>query len=59
MKNGVIFGAQMPHKNERVEVEFQILEVSRDARPVTNEEFLHITRAKIAEVELKLREIDE
>jgi hypothetical protein len=49
----------MPHKNERLELEMQILKYRDLLSRVSDEEFLKRARAKIAELEQKLREIDE
>jgi hypothetical protein len=49
----------MPSKNERVELEMQILRYRQFARRATDEEFLKCINEHIAELELKLREIDE
>lgn len=49
----------MPHKNERVELEMQILKYRGLLATVGNEEFHGRAKAKIAELEQKLREIHE
>ncbi len=49
----------MPHSNERVELEMQIMKYRRLLERVTNEEFARRAREKIADLEQKLREIDE
>ena len=49
----------MPSKNERVELEMQIMRYRQFASRTTDEEFLKRINAHIAEMELKLREIDE
>jgi hypothetical protein len=49
----------MPHKNERVELEMRILKYRDLLSRVADEEFLKRAKAKIAELEKKLREIDE
>jgi hypothetical protein len=48
-----------PSKNERVELAMQILKYRDLLGRVGNEEFLRRAKAKIAELEQKLREIDE
>jgi hypothetical protein len=49
----------MPHKNERVELEAQIMKYRQLLSRVTDTEFLRRANEKIAELEQKLREIDE
>jgi hypothetical protein len=50
---------RMAHKNERVELEMQILKYRDLVSRIMDEEFQKRAKAKIAELELKLREIDE
>ena len=52
-------GIHVRKRNERVELEMRILRYRELARRVTDEEFAEKSRAKIAELERKLREIDE
>ena len=49
----------MPHKNERVELEMKILKARQLARGVTDEATQERLEALAAELEQKLREIDE
>jgi hypothetical protein len=49
----------MPHKNERVELEMEIMRYRQLGRRITDDEFLKQLREQIAELERKLREIDE
>jgi len=49
----------MPHKNERVEIEMQIMKYRELTGRIADEQFLRRAREKIAELERKLREIDE
>ena len=49
----------MPSKNERVEVEMQVMKYRRLARQVPDVEFVRRVNEKIAELEQQLREIDE
>ena len=49
----------MPHENERVEFEMQIMNYRDLLGRVGNEDFHERTRTKIAELEQKLRKIDE
>ena len=49
----------MPHKNERVELEMQIMKYRQLLTRITDDEFLKRAKDKIAELEDKLREIDE
>jgi hypothetical protein len=49
----------MPHKNERVALEMQIMKYRQLAARITNDEFLKCAEEKIAELQRKLREIDE
>ena len=49
----------MPSKNERVELAIKIMRYRELSRRTADEEFLCPIRAKIAELEQKLREIDE
>jgi hypothetical protein len=51
--------AAMPSKNERVELEMQIMKYRRWASRITDEEFLKRLAKQIAELEKKSREIDE
>jgi hypothetical protein len=48
-----------PSNNERVELEMQIMKYRALLGRVGNEEFHERAKAKIAELEQKLREIDE
>lgn len=49
----------MPHQNERVELEMKIIRYRQMASRTADEEFLRRVREQIAELEGKLREIDE
>jgi hypothetical protein len=49
----------MPSKNERVELEMKILKFRQWVTRITDEEFQKQIRERIAELEQKLREIDE
>jgi hypothetical protein len=49
----------MPSKNERVELEMKIMKYRQLARRVTDEELLKRFAEQIADLEQKLREIDE
>jgi hypothetical protein len=49
----------MSHKNERVELEMKIMRYRQLGRRITDEEFQKRAREQIAELEQKLREIDE
>jgi hypothetical protein len=49
----------MPHPNERVELEMKIMRYRQLGRRITDEEFQNRLREQIAELEQKLREIDE
>jgi hypothetical protein len=49
----------MPSKNERVELEMKIIRCRQLMRRVTDDEFLKRLREQVAELEQKLREIDE
>ena len=49
----------MSHKNERVELEMEIMRYRQLGRRITDDEFLKRLREQIAELERKLREIDE
>jgi hypothetical protein len=49
----------MPSKNERVELEMKIMKARQWTRRVADEDFLKRLRDQIAELEKKLREIDE
>ena len=49
----------MAHKNERVELEMQILKYRHLLARITDAEFLERAKEKIAELEQQLREIDE
>lgn len=49
----------MPHANERVELEMKILRHRQMASRTADEEFLRRIKAQIAELERKLRAIDE
>jgi hypothetical protein len=46
-------------KNERVELEMRILRYRRLASRISDEEFLRRIKEQVAELEQKLREIDE
>jgi hypothetical protein len=46
-------------KNERVELEMRILRYRRLASRTSDEEFLRRIKEQVAELEQKLREIDE
>ena len=46
-------------KNERVELEMRILRYRQLARRISDEEFLKRAKERVAELEKKLREIDE
>jgi|HubBroStandDraft_5_1064220.scaffolds.fasta_scaffold295333_2 hypothetical protein len=49
----------MPHKNERMEIEMQILKYRELLGRVGDEEFHKRAKAKIEELKQKLSEIDE
>jgi hypothetical protein len=49
----------MPSKNERVELEMQIIKYRQIMSRTTNEEFLKQAEEKILELERKLREVDK
>ncbi len=49
----------MPHNNERVELEMQILKYRQLLARVNDDEVLKRAQEKIAELEQQLREIDE
>jgi hypothetical protein len=49
----------MAHKNERVELEMKILKYRAVARGINDELTTKLIAAKLAELEQKLREIDE
>ena len=49
----------MPHKNERVELEMEIMRYRQLGRRITDDKLLKRLREQIAELEQKLREIDE
>lgn len=49
----------MRNKNERVELEMQIMRFRLLGKQVTDEQFVQRSQLKIAELEKKLREIDE
>jgi hypothetical protein len=49
----------MPSKNERVELELQIMKYRQIMSRTTNAEFIKQAEEKILELERKLREIDE
>jgi hypothetical protein len=49
----------MPSKNERVELEMKILKFRQWLARITDEVFSAQIRERIAELEQKLREIDE
>jgi hypothetical protein len=51
--------AAVPSKNERAELAIKIMRYRELSRRTADEEFLRPIRAKIAELEQKLREIDE
>ena len=46
-------------KNERVELEMRILRYRQLASRISDEEFLKRAKERVAELEKKLREIDE
>jgi len=48
-----------PTKNERVELEMQIMKHRQFLLLAANEAFLRAAKEKLAELEKKLREIDE
>jgi hypothetical protein len=54
-----MLGAVMAHKNERVKLEMQILKYRDLLSRIADEEFIKRARTKIAELEQKLREIDQ
>ena len=47
------------NKNERVQLEMQILKYRHFLRHIPDEQFQRTAKEKIAELEKKLREIDE
>ena len=49
----------MPSKKERVKLEMQVMKYRRLARQVLDVEFVRSANEKIAELEQKLREIDD
>lgn len=49
----------MAHKNERVELEMKIMKYRSLARQAADDETTHRINALVAELEQKLREIDE
>ena len=49
----------MPHQNERVELEMKIMRYRQLARRISDEELLKRFAEQIADLEQKLREIDE
>jgi hypothetical protein len=49
----------MPHKNERVELEMEIMRFRQLGRRITDEQLQKRLRQRLAELEQKLREIDE
>ena len=49
----------MSHKNERVELEMKIMRYRQLARRISDEELLKRFAEQIADLEQKLREIDE
>jgi hypothetical protein len=49
----------MPHQTERVELEMKIMRYRQLMRTITDENFQKATQEQIAELEQKLREIDE
>jgi hypothetical protein len=49
----------MPSKNERAELEMQIMQYRQIMSRTTNAEFLKQAEEKILELERKLREIDK
>lgn len=49
----------MPSKNERVELEVQIMKYRQLLLQIADEAFVKNAREKIAELEQQLREIDE
>jgi hypothetical protein len=51
--------AAMPSKNERVELEMKIMKYRQMARRVTDDESRQRINGLVAELEQKLREIDE
>jgi hypothetical protein len=54
-KSGV---AALPSKNERVELEMQIMKRRQMTSRIADEEFLRRVNEKIRDLEVKLREID-
>jgi hypothetical protein len=49
----------MRSKNERVELAIKVMRYRELAQRTADEEFLRLVKARIAELEQKLREIDE
>jgi hypothetical protein len=49
----------MPHQNQRVELPIKIMRFRQMATRTADEQFLRAIKDKIAELEQKLREIDE
>jgi hypothetical protein len=49
----------MPSKNERRELEMEMMKYRQLAGRIIDEEFVRRAKEKIAELEKKLREIDE
>ena len=49
----------MPTKNERAEVEMEMMKYRQLAGRMVDEEFVKRAKEKVAELEKKLREIDE
>lgn len=49
----------MPHPNERVELEMKIMRHRQMAKRTTDQEFLSRIKEQIADLERKLRAIDE
>jgi hypothetical protein len=49
----------MPHKNERVELEMQIMKYRQLLTRVNDDEILKRAKAKIVELEEQLRAIDQ
>ena len=58
-KNTGVRNAAVPSKNERVELAIRIMRYRELSRRTTDEGFLRPIKDKIAELEQKLREIDE
>jgi hypothetical protein len=58
-RNGPLGIRVMPSKDERVELEMQIIKYRQIMSRTTNAEFLKQAEEKILELERKLREIEE